>query len=378
MPKCDLVFIIGSLRIGGCEKHLVSLANFLSSQTKLHVAIFVLFETGDLAKSLHKDICLLLPGDGFTSSSKPYRIIFIFSRLFRLLRTLFALKPRIVHAFLPFSYLFGAFAFSLFRVTSWNSRFIMSRRSLNLYQSTSFVLKHEKYLHFLPDLALANSIAIARELRSEGFHPNKIGLIYNGVNPLDTSQITHTSSRPNNIVCVANLLPYKGHVDLIKAFHHVHTTSEFNDFTLLLIGRPTPGYVDTIRDLSSSLQLENKILFIHNCSDPSSFLLSSRIAILPSHQEGFSNALLEYMAARLAIIATNVGGNTEAIAHLKNGLIVPPRDYLSIAESILLLLRNPSLAEKLASQAYTDSVTKFSSQSMFSAYTSIYDSMLSS
>ena len=51
--------------------------------------------------------------------------------------------------------------------------------------------------------------------------------------------------------------------------------------------------------------------------------------------EGFSNALLEYMAAGLPVVATDVGGNSEAIIDGFNGFIVPPKNPEELGESIL-------------------------------------------
>jgi glycosyltransferase involved in cell wall biosynthesis len=225
----------------------------------------------------------------------------------------------------------------------------------------------------VPDLALANSAAIVHELRSEGFSHQKVKLIYNGVKALDPNQVTALVSRPNNIVCVANLIPYKGHVDLIKAFSISYHSCELPDLKLYLVGRVVSSYYDYLLSLVHEIGLADQIHFVTECSNPSSYLLSSRVAILPSHQEGFSNSLLEYMAARLPIVATSVGGNNEAIIHMKNGLITPPADIPALADCILVLLRNPLLAEELANQAYADSLIKFSDVKVFQKYRSLYN-----
>ncbi|QNI52879.1 putative alpha-galactosyltransferase [Synechococcus sp. BIOS-E4-1] len=378
MPKFDLIYIIGSLRVGGCEKHIVSVANYLASNADLNVGIFVICDSGELQSKLHASITTFLPCISYpVNSSKLRKIGFHFLRFINLASICFKARPKVIHSYLPLSYIYGAIAYLLLRPILPFSKLLMSRRSLNHYQSSGSIFKYESILHSIPHLALANSAAIAKDLRSEGFDSNKIRLIYNGVKAYDSEKVTLCSSRPNNIVCVANLIPYKGHIELIRAFSSAFSRLESNDLKLLLVGRPSDSaYYDFLRSLTSELLLEKQISFITDCSEPSSYLLSSRIGILPSRQEGFSNSLLEYMAAKLAIITSSVGGNTEAIIHMKSGLIFPPQDHSMLAENILLLQRNLRLADQLSHQAYLNSLEKFSADSMFEAYTSLYRFLL--
>ena len=65
-------------------------------------------------------------------------------------------------------------------------------------------------------------------------------------------------------------------------------------------------------------------MFLGERTDAVRLLRAADVGILPSHEEGFSNALLEMMGAELAIIATDVGGNAEALGG-EAGLIVPQK-----------------------------------------------------
>jgi glycosyltransferase involved in cell wall biosynthesis len=78
------------------------------------------------------------------------------------------------------------------------------------------------------------------------------------------------------------------------------------------------------------------------------FLSAMDIGVLSSLGEGFSNSLLEYMASGLAIVATEVGGNREALED--TGILVPPDDPKALANAILEL-RSVSARRRFGSLA---------------------------
>jgi glycosyltransferase involved in cell wall biosynthesis len=72
---------------------------------------------------------------------------------------------------------------------------------------------------------------------------------------------------------------------------------------------------------------------------------------LTSSSEGFSNAILEYMAAGLPVIATAVGGNAEAVVDGETGLIVPPGDPAAFAAAVCRLLGNEQERAQMAERS---------------------------
>ena len=71
------------------------------------------------------------------------------------------------------------------------------------------------------------------------------------------------------------------------------------------------------------------------------------IFVLPSRSEGFSNAIVEAMAASLPVVATNVGGNAEAVEDGVTGLLVPAEDPAALSAAITHLLSDPSQAKAM-------------------------------
>ena len=94
--------------------------------------------------------------------------------------------------------------------------------------------------------------------------------------------------------------------------------------------------------------------------------------MLPSHEEGFSNVILEAMAAGLPVVATAVGGNPEAVVHGVTGWLVPPRRPGSLADSILDLIAHPARASKWGRRGRLRALSLFSMEKMVREHRRLY------
>jgi glycosyltransferase involved in cell wall biosynthesis len=89
------------------------------------------------------------------------------------------------------------------------------------------------------------------------------------------------------------------------------------------------------------------VWFIGRCDRIAELLFISDVCALSSRAEGFSNSILEYMAAARPVVATDVGGAREAIVESETGYIVPAGDDEQMAERIISLLRDPHRAGEM-------------------------------
>ena len=89
------------------------------------------------------------------------------------------------------------------------------------------------------------------------------------------------------------------------------------------------------------------MLFLGKRDDIFNILALTDISVLSSVKEGFSNVILESMAASKPVVATDVGGNREAIVDGETGYIVPPKDYNLLAEKIELLINDRKKREEM-------------------------------
>jgi glycosyltransferase involved in cell wall biosynthesis len=226
---------------------------------------------------------------------------------------------------------------------------IMSRRSLATYQRNHpLFARIERRLHPRMSLVCGNSQAVVAELCDEGIDPARLRLIYNGI---DTAIFEHPfekddarsargiASEATVFVIVANLIAYKGHADLIAAFSQIK--SKLGDpWVLFCLGRDD-GIAAQLQSQIDEAGLRDNIRLMGARSDVPDFLRLADIGILCSHEEGFSNAILEGMAAGLPMVVTNVGGNAEAVIDGQTGYVVPPRDSAALGKALLKMANNP-------------------------------------
>jgi len=106
----------------------------------------------------------------------------------------------------------------------------------------------------------------------------------------------------------------------------------------------------------------NLYSFLHHCD----------VGVLSSLSEAFSNALLEYAAAGVAAVATDVGGTKEVIEDAETGFIVPPRSPEQMAERICQLLQDEKLRKRLGENARRRAETRFAEEKILRQYSRLY------
>jgi glycosyltransferase involved in cell wall biosynthesis len=173
---------------------------------------------------------------------------------------------------------------------------------------------------------------------------------------------------------VANLIPYKGHEDLFNAFSMACSELPAG-WRVLVVGRDD-GIGAKLYEQVTRLRIAEHVLFLGTRDDVPSLLCSADIGILSSHEEGFSNAIIESMAAGLPMIATAVGGNHEAIIDGATGLIVPPHDSQRMSEAIVRLSQDTKLRIRMGEMAAERAEKKFSLDECISRYEDLYLGLL--
>ncbi|MEP7311545.1 MAG: glycosyltransferase [Pseudomonadota bacterium] len=145
------------------------------------------------------------------------------------------------------------------------------------------------------------------------------------------------------IGCVGRLVPVKNHALVIAALPDLLRT--YPGLQLVLLGG---GELKSqLQKQAEALGVSAQILFAGERADVVDLLPALDVFILPSLSEGLSIALLEAACSALAIVATNVGGNPHAIAHERNGLLIPSQDGAALTTAIRRLLGDAGLRASL-------------------------------
>ena len=374
-----ITYIIGSLEIGGAEMHLSQVAP-ASKRHGVDVEVISLSPNIPL-RAPFEEAGITIHAPSTTSFPLPTllkRMVNLVKRTIFLMRLLLKRREHVLHFFLPEAYILGMVV-SL--ITRHRAMRVMSRRSMNYYQQKRRILGLlEHRLHPLVDAILCNSAAIKTQLiREEGVLESKVSLIYNGVSEERMTTNTEVNPRKNaplHLVCIANLIPYKGHSDLIKALIRIKDDLP-QDWQLTLIGQDR-GVKENLLSMMNQAGITSHIHFIHDCSNPVPYLPNATVGVLPSHEEGFSNAILEMMAAGLPVIATDVGGNAEAVQDGVNGLIVPPKDPVSLSTAILTLAKDGEKSQAMGQMSLKIFKEHFSLTACVDAYRNFYQTLLKS
>ena len=380
-PRLTIVTL--TLDTGGTERHIAAVAPKIA-EGGFDVTIVCLGRPGTQADEVRRQgVRVIAPAIGaqrFTTS-RGGTAIALSAGMALLAKELLTHRPDIAHFFLPLPYLAGSMLSRFARVP----HLVMSRRSLNDYQAKRPGLaRREHKLHRRMDLILANSRRVHGELLGEGADPTRTGLIYNG---LDLARFSAPRNRPDArrrlglapdalvLAIVANLIPYKGHADLIAALGAIKAELPAG-WRLLVIGRDD-GLGSKLRDQATALGINENILWQGERQDIPELLGLSDIGLNASHEEGFSNAVIEGMAAGMPMLVTDVGGNREAVPDGVAGLVVPPRDPQVLAAALARLAGDSELRRRLGAVAQERAKIRFSLSTCVGHYLDAYRALMS-
>ena len=261
---------------------------------------------------------------------------------------------------------------------------IGSRRNMDQWQGRTAwigpVFRRMQCLsNLFVDSIIANSRVVAQSMISgERIPPHKIRIAYNGIHLENFVglQWQRVSTRKmlginDDQVLVGNiscLRMVKGIHQFVDAARIVSEKDPHMRFLIVGDGSERCGIQERIRRYG----LEDRIHLAGAQTNVLPYLAAMDIGVLSSLSEGFSNSLLEYMASGLPVVATDVGGNGEALN--ETGILVPPDDPKSLAEAILRL-RSTDLRQQLGHAARLR-VEQFSLERAEKRMEEIYGEML--
>jgi len=244
----------------------------------------------------------------------------------------------------------------------------------------------QRHVCRLADCVLVNAEAVKHWLVAQGYDPEKIVVIHNGVElrhyerPPDAARIRHELDVPSG----APLVAVASRLNRLKGIEHFLEAAAIvgprrPDVRFLVIGEPGPddsSYLDVLTRLAERLGIRDRVVFTGLRSDVPSLLACAAVSVMPSLNEALSNVLLESMAAAVPVVATRVGGTPEAIQDGVTGMLVPPGDSPALAQGVLRLLGDAEFAARLGRGGRQLVHRRFSMSAMVQATERLYHSLL--
>jgi glycosyltransferase involved in cell wall biosynthesis len=122
--------------------------------------------------------------------------------------------------------------------------------------------------------------------------------------------------------------------------------------------------------------IREQVVFLGHREDIPELLALCDLFVLPSHFEGLPVSVIEAMAAAKPVVATDVGGTNEAVAHGETGLLVPARQPEALAGAINSILGDPGLARRFGTAGRARAQREFSAEVMVQRVTRVYEEVL--
>jgi glycosyltransferase involved in cell wall biosynthesis len=375
--KPNVLHIIDSFDQGGTERQTFQLVRLLHESNRYRVHLACIHDRGVLRTEVEQ------LGIGEITA---YPLNSFFNRNFALqLRRLRSLMREreidIVHTHGLYTNVFGIIGAALARVPVR----IASRRETGGLRS-NMQRWGERRAFTLSNMIVANAEAVRRDLIAEGVPPKKVVTIYNGLNvervapqtrlqreeALAVLGLPHDEAR-RFVTIVANIRhPVKDHPMFLRAARRVRERIPQAAFVIAGEGELMPG----LRSLAVELGIERDVFFTGRCERVAELLAISEVCVLSSKAEGFSNAILEYMAAARAVVATDVGGASEAIVEGETGYLVPSGDDAAMAERIISLLNDTELTREMGERGRRIVKEKFSCEAQLERTEKLYDELM--
>jgi glycosyltransferase involved in cell wall biosynthesis len=358
--KKRVLQLINSFHQGGSERQAVQLTRLLREDGEFEVFLACLNDEGILRPEVEKLGLTDIPEFRLSSffNFGFFRQAGKFAKLLRQKRI------DIVQTHDFYTNVFGMAAATLagvkLRIAAKRETGSMRSRGQQIVEKLAFGRAHR---------IVANAGAVRDYLIKEGISAGKIEVIHNGLDlerlrPEETerARICRALDLPGGneirfIALVANLRhPVKNQPMFLRAAGKVLEKHSDSHFVLAGEGQMR----EKLEEMAGDLKISDRTHFIGRCTQVPELLALSFACTLTSFNEGFSNSILEYMAAGKPVVATRVGGAAEAIVDGETGFLVESDDCQALADRLIRLLDNEEKAAAMGKKGRQTVEGKFS------------------
>ena len=339
MRRINVLHIISTLEIGGAE---ILLANLVSNLDSKNYASTVccIARGGPLATELEKSgvkVVVLRQRNKFDP-----RV------LLPLYRIMNEERIDIVHTHMFRANLWGRTAALLAGVPV----IIASKHGFNLWKNFIHITVNRILAEFTDRIIVPSEFLRKVRIQREHIKPEDLVVIHNCIDLHTFDETIHPHNRRQEygikenervIGVVCRLHEVKGIKYLIESL--VELRNAIQNLKLLIVG---DGPLKTnLINLAQKLGLGEQVIFAGYRRDIPEMLNTMDVFVLPSLREDFSLSIMEAMAMRKPVVATNVGAIPEVVVDGETAILVPPRDASALAKAISQILLDEQLAQKM-------------------------------
>jgi L-malate glycosyltransferase len=366
LPHVLLVLDQFPKTLGGGERIVLNLAALLPKYGyRVSILTFSVHPESAALKSLHSPLYLL-------PLQRTYDLTALRAAL-DLRRFLRLQQIQIVQTFFESSDIWAGFVTK----TMSKARLIWSRRDMGILRTRKHHIAY-RLMAGAPDAVFAVSEQVRQHcIEVDRIDPARVQTIYNGLSLADWNTSATPAKAPGEtlVTTVGNIRRVKGHDVFIKAAASI--VPLFPNASFSIAGDVLePDYFAELQTLVRDLNLSDHFHFVGGVTNLREHLSVADIFVLPSRSEGFSNAIIEAMAAALPVVATNVGGNAEAVKDGVSGFVVPSDDPAALSAAITRLLSAPSLAKAMGEAGKDLVAESFTAEAMMNRITDTYRNLL--
>lgn len=335
-----LLIITDEMEIGGTQRQIVELCRHIDRDS-FDVAVVYFRNASAHVEELEQ------VGVHVTCIPKRWKVDPVF--LLRLCRYLRRGEFDVIHGFSFGGELWGWLA----NLLAGNARFVSSARSVyEWYSPLQWSIK--RWITLNSAALVANSHAGARcAALNMGIRQSSIQVVHNGMKitpALEDAMRNRRERAPDTftVLFIGRLVGHKNLPCLLRAFREL--AARVPGARLELVGDGPERAALQAQAVESGIA--DRVIFHGEVRDVETHLLRADAFVCSSHREGLCNAIMEAMSAGLPVVASNVGGNSELIAHEETGLLFPPDDHESLAAMLADLAGDPARCLELGRAAH--------------------------
>ncbi len=361
-----LVHVIPTLDQGGAEKQLCLLCSHLDRQ-QVETHVVVLTHTGPREQALRE---AGIPVHFINKRSKFDPLAY--GRLKAKLREL---RPDIVHTWLFAANCYGRAAAKAVGVPV----IIAGERSVDPWKR-SWQIFIDKWLMKHTTAVITNTAAVTDFYASRGLVTDRFVVIPNAVEPYTGPAISRDEAfrrlgippRDKLVLAIGRLWPQKGYMDLVWA-GELMAVAHGSAWLVIVGDGPQRERLQQFRDDSRA---ENSVRFAGERTDARELLSATDVLWNGSHYEGQSNTILEAMAQGVPVIASDIPGNRDLVAHEQTGYLYPLGDVAVLSRLTVRLLNDESLRSTMGQAAQSRARDEFSIARMVQRHHETYQQLL--